>query len=143
MKDGDIRNTDSDDWLLAIDEEDMQMWMKKRTASGERISSCLEDLINDQLLCCPEDQECSRECMDQRKLCSLCRIPICKKCGPGLTSGKAVPIALANDNWYGYADNFIYENNMTWIEKTRASPYWTSIMLFSVDDVRSKTKNTS
>ena len=42
-------------------------------------------------------------------------------------------MVLCNDNYYGYVDKWIYENEVTWMEKTCATPYWTGMMLFSID----------
>ena len=42
-------------------------------------------------------------------------------------------MSLCNDNWYGYLEKWIYDNEITWMEKTVASPYWTGMMLMSID----------
>ena len=39
---------------------------------------------------------------------------------------------LINDNWIGYIEDFIYQKEVTWMEKTVTSPYWTSLTLFSL-----------
>ena len=51
-----------------------------------------------------------------------------------------VPLGLANDNWQGYVDRWIYDNNVTWMETTCATPYWTGMMLFSIVFRRSGSK---
>ena len=50
-----------------------------------------------------------------------------------LQKDEIVPKALANDNWYGYTERWIYENNVTWMERTCATPYWTGLMLIEID----------
>ena len=41
-------------------------------------------------------------------------------------------MGLANDNWYGYLQKWIYEMDITWMEKTVASPFWTGMTLFTI-----------
>ena len=38
-----------------------------------------------------------------------------------------------NDNFHGYLESWLYTNDITWMEKTVATPYWTGMMLFSID----------
>jgi hypothetical protein len=38
-----------------------------------------------------------------------------------------------NDNWYGYVERFIYEQKVTWMEKTVATPFLTGLMLMEID----------
>ena len=40
---------------------------------------------------------------------------------------------LINDNFIGYLDPWIYQNDITWMEKTVATPFWTGMTLFSID----------
>ena len=42
-------------------------------------------------------------------------------------------MALVNDNFVAYLDPWIYEQDITWIEKTVATPFWTGMTLFSID----------
>ena len=44
-----------------------------------------------------------------------------------------IPQGLINDNWFGYLDWWIYKEEITWMEKTVATPYWTGMTLFSID----------
>ena len=37
-----------------------------------------------------------------------------------------------NDNWWGYVDAWIYEQEVTWMEKTVATPFWTGLTVFSI-----------
>ena len=50
-----------------------------------------------------------------------------------LTSNKVSVCALCNDNWQGYVHAWIYANEVTWMEKTCASPFWTGMTLFNVE----------
>jgi hypothetical protein len=43
------------------------------------------------------------------------------------------PKVLMNENWQGYVQAWIYDNNLTWLEKTIASPYWTGMTLFCIE----------
>ena len=42
-------------------------------------------------------------------------------------------MALLNDNFIGYVDPWIYEADITWMERTVATPFWTGMTLFSID----------
>ncbi|MDA8609400.1 hypothetical protein N9L19_00635 [bacterium] len=42
-------------------------------------------------------------------------------------------MGLVNDNFVGYLDPWIYQNDITWMEKTVATPFWTGMTLFSID----------
>ena len=42
-------------------------------------------------------------------------------------------MAIVNDNFIGYVDPWIYEADITWMEKTVATPFWTGMTLFSID----------
>lgn len=46
---------------------------------------------------------------------------------------RVVPIGLMSDNWYGYVHRFIYEQQVTWMEMTCATPFWKGVMLFEID----------
>ncbi len=41
-----------------------------------------------------------------------------------------VPMALANDNFYGYAHELLVTKQITWLECAASSLVWTTIMLF-------------
>ena len=85
------------------------------------------------LICCPEDQICMRSCQNDKKLCLQCRIPICADCRYCLTKNQLSPTGWVNDNFVGYFDPWIYEHDITWMEKTVATPFWTGMILFSID----------
>ena len=50
-----------------------------------------------------------------------------------LQDRQTVPEALANDNWYGYLQRWIYEKGVTWMEKTVSTPFWTGMTLFTIN----------
>ena len=85
------------------------------------------------LICCPEDQICMRTCQNDKKLCLECRIPICANCRYCLTKNQLSPMGLVNDNFVGYLDPWIYEHDITWMEKTVAKPFWIGMTLCSID----------
>ena len=87
----------------------------------------------DALMCCPEDQLCERKCKASKKLCYDCQIPICASCRYCLSQNVCSPMALLNDNFIGYVDPWIYEADITWMERTVATPFWTGMTLFSID----------
>ena len=93
----------------------------------------LEDLRQDGLLCCAEDHWCEKGCVPKKLLCSQCQIPLCRECVFSLLANEVCPLALINDNWYGYAERFIYEQKVTWMERTCATPFWTGLMLMEID----------
>ena len=43
-----------------------------------------------------------------------------------------VPTALVNDNFQGFLEAWVYQEGVTWMEKTVATPFWTGIVLFSL-----------
>ena len=51
-------------------------------------------------------------------------------------------MSLMNDNFHGYLEAWLYTNDITWMEKTVATPYWTGMMLFSIDSRGGQRKNT-
>ena len=55
-----------------------------------------------------------------------------------LEANEIIEIGLCNDNWYGYVERWIYENDVTWMEKTCATPFWTGMMLFCIDTRHSR-----
>ena len=67
-----------------------------------------------------------------RRLCQECQIPICADCRYCLTKNQLSPMGLVNDNFVGYLDPWIYESDITWMEKTVASPFWTGMTLFTL-----------
>ena len=63
----------------------------------------LKELVGNLIICWPDDETCDRGCVGARRLCSYCRVPICRKCQSKVAIGKTVPESLGNHNGYGYA----------------------------------------
>eukprot|EP00973_Karenia_brevis_P089195 12368380-Karenia_brevis.AAC.1 len=66
-----------------------------------------------ELFGCPEDWNCqghgSHNGPDTAH-CKDCTLPVCRSCGIKLATANGrnnVPMALANDNWYGYVQDII------------------------------------
>ena len=54
---------------------------------------------------------------------------------PTKQTSTRIPTALVNDMYYGYVDRFIFENNVTWMEMTAASAFWTSMTIFTMSRI--------
>ena len=71
-------------------------------------------------------------------ICKHCRVPVCRGCRQKLvendTPDLGVPMALANDNLWGYGVEEIYEWKVRWIEAAAATPFWTSCTVFYVEE---------
>jgi hypothetical protein len=70
------------------------------------------------------------------KLCKHCSLPICKGCRIQLATahGKSnVPMALANDQWYGYVQEILARLDVRWIECAAASLAWTTQIIYQLD----------
>jgi len=87
------------------------------------------------LLCCPEDVRCEKA-HAKHQLCPECLIPICKTCHLAAWSQKCnyrIPMALANDNFWGYTTSLISQYQVRWIEAAIVSPCWTSMIIYYVE----------
>ena len=58
-------------------------------------------------------------------MCYSCQLLICATCQESLDHSHVSPMGLMNDNRIGYLDPWIYETDITWMEKTVATPFWT------------------
>ena len=124
LSDGAHRVPDFSDWLLTLDPS---------AVANAPEGGDLQHLSTTSLLCCPEDHRCKHTCVAEERLCASCEIPVCLTCRLALQENKVVPIGLMNDNWYGYVHRFIYEQQVTRMEMTCATPFWTGMMLFEID----------
>ena len=88
---GDILQPDFEDWHLQLD--------PCAKSAVEDVQELLQ--TGAQIICCPEDQVCKRDCVQQKRLCAQCRVPICRQCRLCLCDGQIVPHGLMNDNWWG------------------------------------------
>ena len=46
----------------------------------------------------------------------------------------AVPMALANDNWYDYAPDIIHKWKVRFIEAAAAAPVWTTMITYYIEE---------
>jgi hypothetical protein len=130
----DQRHADFTDWQLR--------WHPDLIA--EAVVQDVVDMASSPLLCCPEDHWCSSDCVSAKLLCRSCEVPVCRECRLAMKSNRIATMGLMNDNFYGYLESWIYENNITWMEKTVSTPFWTGMLLFSIDsrgEHRRKTHN--
>ena len=98
-----------------------------------------------------EDVACGSQCRQPphqerdgypfcRVLCSHCQVPICSRCAHGLHQFTArsqqgtIPMALANDGYYGYAARLLVEKRVTWLECACASLVWSTIMVYYLEE---------
>ena len=88
-----------------------------------------------ELLCCPEDvQHCGGQ-HDHHHICQNCRVPVCLECYEKLCKQyrTGIPMALCNDNFWGYTTSLITKYKVRWIEAAIVSPCWTSMICFYVE----------
>ena len=86
-----------------------------------------------EMLCCPEDVPLCIQKHGPEKVCERCRIPICTACYHLMDRGMGVPMALANDNFWGYTSHIITKYKVRWIEMAAILPYWTSMICYYVE----------
>ena len=53
----------------------------------------------------------------------------------GAKLSTANPIAMVNDMYYGYVDRFIFNVDVTWMEMTCASPFWTGMTMVTISRI--------
>ena len=100
--------------------------------------------IKEDVVCSQEKQNHGPQDFDRppycRTLCNCCQVPICRNCCHGLaryTSDSkqgTVPMAIANDNYYGYVMRLLIEKKVTWLECACASLVWTTIMVYYLEE---------
>ena len=68
------------------------------------------------ILCCPEDvRACPGDRHPETRLCPRCRIPLCQRCYESLAALQPPPMALANDNFWGYTTDIIQRYRVRWM----------------------------
>ena len=114
----------------------------KRARTGFRDSKCVRLLGNTEDIRCLSPDAATIHAQDYkvepycRILCPECIVPMCRKCTTGLYAFDAakqvasVPMSLANDHFYGYADKYLVDEKVTWIECACASTIWTTMMVY-------------
>ena len=133
----DIPRPNFEDWQLRLhhsvmDAAEIAQKFDNTSANRKRYEE-LAHLAESSLLCCPEDLRCQHGCVADKTLCRDCEVPVCFECEHALNENVIGIQVLCNDNWYGYVHKFICEMEVTWMEKTVASPFWTGMTLFSVE----------
>ena len=140
----DVAKPDFTDWQIHLTAEAVEEYIAEEANArklGEGGIDDLRQLARGPLLCCPEDMRCTGEKHAIETLCLRCRFPLCRSCQLELQKGAIIPAGLANDNWYGYVQAWIYEVGVTWMEKTVATPFWTGLTLFSVREHRARRRH--
>ena len=91
------------------------------------------------VLCCPEDVQKRRECKRRGgRLCNDCWIPLCSECDKCIGRGETseIPMALANDNMWGYTSDLIFGLRVRYLEMAIVQPVWTTMMVCYVEGDR-------
>ena len=86
------------------------------------------------LLCCPEDVEkCTPPCCGPNEICQRCKVPVCRGCWLSLLMGQGIPMALCNDNFWGYPTDLIVRYQVRWIELAVVLPTWTNMIVWHIE----------
>ena len=129
----DISSPDFSDWMVHLSESISWTGVSVESPKNKiEFEDEADELRKEGLLCCPEDYICTQGCHNDKKLCLKCQIPMCKDCRLCMRNNKKSPVASTNDNWVGYAQNWIYEQEVTWMEKTVSSPHRTGLTVFTI-----------
>ena len=72
---------------------------------------------------------------DAHTLCADCEIPLCRTCYIHCTkrTGNIIAMCLANDNYWGYTTEIIYQYQVRWIEAAIVAPCWTTMVVYYVE----------
>ena len=116
------RNPDFSEWQLRLHPKVLQENAARQGQRHTRSADSFE-FNSDVLICCPEDHRCIHDCVREKLLCRECLIPICSDCSIALQQNQIAPMSLINDNFHGYLESWLYTNDVTWMEKTVATPY--------------------
>ena len=82
-----------------------------------------------ELLCCPEDIKCDQN-HDTNLICEYCDVPVCFQCLKILNREQNIPMALSNDNMWGYVADLVTKYQVRWIEMAAVLPYWTCMIVY-------------
>ena len=114
----DVSSPDFSDWVVHL--SDSFSWSdvcRDNSKAEADIVAEVQELRKEGLLCCPEDHTCKNGCHHHRKFCLECEVPVCKDCRLCLSHNMKSPVSLANDNWVGYVQDWVYEQEVTCMEK--------------------------
>ena len=90
------------------------------------------------ILCAPQDIKCQAK-HDVQEVHGCCLLPLCTQCFHISTAEDSkckVPRALANDNFYGFANADLVKYGVRWIELAAASPILTCLVTYYVEGDR-------
>ena len=140
----DVSSPDFSDWVVHLSDDFplSELCLDNSKAEAD-IAAEVQELRKQGLLCCPEDHTCKHGCHHHRRFCLGSTVPICTDCRLCLSHNMKSPVSLANDNWVGYVQDWVYEQEVTWMEKTVSSPHWTGLTVFTIGakgQERNKTK---
>ena len=93
-----------------------------------------------EIWCCPEDVKCVEKHRPE-VIHTDCDVPISTDCFRYLQSGKDVPMALANENMWGYVASIVTQYQVQWIEMAAVLPYGTCIIVCYVEGDRGHLMN--
>ena len=109
------------------------------------------------MLCNPEDTVQCSEHHEPQEVCAKCQIALCRTCRSYLEIARktdeniihqravanevsempeplpyCIPMALANDNMFGYTSSLLVKYKVRWIEMAAVLPIWTSMIVYYV-----------
>ena len=105
-------------------------WQRKLLFSEENVARWI--------LCCPEDVSArkSQRCRhNDDVLCAHCEIPVCCKCESKWRKGEnhKIPMAIGNENLWGYTSDIVVKHKVTWLEAAIVSPCWNQMIVYYVE----------
>ena len=104
------------DWELRW-AEDVRAREAERKEMKEKYQADVLEMGDKPLLCCPEDHRCKGNCKAAKTLCGNCELPVCLECQICLQKKQLSPMGLMNDNFISFLDPWVYETDITWMEK--------------------------
>jgi len=121
-----------------------------RAGNYEWVRVLITTAAQPKLLCCPEDVRrgthplapCKAHA--RHELCPNYEITLCSLCKRHLKrSGEAaaIPMALCNDNFWGYSSELIWKHKVRWIEAAIVSPCMTTMLVYYVEGDRGHLMN--
>ena len=129
----DVSPPDFIDWLVHLSDDLplSELCIDSSKAEAD-IAAEVQELRKEGQLYCPEGHTCKHGYHHHRRFCLECQVPVCTTCRLCLSQNMKSPVSLANDNWIGYVQDWVYEQEVTWMEKTVASPHWTGFTVFTI-----------
>ena len=86
------------------------------------------------LFCCPEDvKKPDPPCCGPNENCQKCKVPVCRYCRLKLWKDQGIPVALCNDNFWGYATDLIFRYQVRRIELAVVLPTWINMIVWHIE----------